>query len=114
MKTPKLPCDEVFRRQKREKRKRIFDKIFAEIRTNCEKKYENDFIKDSHFESGQRKRDKRQEKTGQKPFFFHKNGSKQKENGRVDKLPKLHKIKPTTAKAAEEKNLETVRKEISA
>ena len=52
MKTPKLPCDEVFRRQKREKRKRIFDKIFAEIRTNCEKKYENDFIKDSHFESG--------------------------------------------------------------
>lgn len=42
-------------------------------------------------------------KTGQKPFFFHKNGSKQEENGRVDKLPKLHKIKPATAKAAEKK-----------
>jgi len=40
--------------------------------------------------------------------------TKMVENGRVDKLPKLHKIKPTTAKAAEEKNLETVRKEISA
>ena len=60
------------------------------------------------------KETKDKKKTGQKPFFFHKNGSKQKENGRVDKLPKLHKIKPATAKAAEEKNLETVRKEISA
>jgi len=47
-------------------------------------------------------------------LFFTKMVQKQKENGRVDKLPKLHKIKPTTAKAAEEKNLETVRKEISA
>mgnify|MGYP007091860119 CR=1 FL=1 len=46
--------DAVFdvEKEKREKRKRIFDKILAEIRTNCEKKYENDFIKDSHFESG--------------------------------------------------------------
>lgn len=56
---------------------------------------------------------KKQDKTGQKHFFFHKNGSEQEKNGRVDKLPKLHKIKPTTVKAAE-KNLETVRKEISA
>ena len=42
-----------------------------------------------------------------------KDRKKQEKNGRVDKLPKLHKIKPTTVKAAE-KNLETVRKEISA
>ena len=43
----------------------------------------------------------REKETGQKHFFFHKNGSEQEKNGRVDKLPKLHKIKPTTAKAAE-------------
>ena len=46
------PSSPLAKKEKREKRKRIFDKIFAEIRTNCEKKYENDFIKDSHFESG--------------------------------------------------------------
>jgi len=60
------------------------------------------------------KETKDRKKQDQNISFFTKNGSKQKENGRVDKLPKLHKIKPTTAKAAEEKNLETVRKEISA
>ena len=47
-----IKLKELDEEEKREKEKRIFDKIFAEIRTNCEKKYENDFIKDSHFESG--------------------------------------------------------------
>ena len=55
---------------------------------------------DREKETKDRKNRKKQDKN---LSFFHKNGSKQKENGRVDKLPKLHKIKPTTAKAAEEK-----------
>ena len=68
----------------------------------------------SHISAHDREKEtKDRKKTGQKHFFFHKNGSEQEKSGRVDKLPKLHKIKPTTVKAAE-KNLETVRKEISA
>ena len=39
------------KKEKREKEKRIFDKIFAEKGTNCKKKYENDFIKFSYFGS---------------------------------------------------------------
>ena len=43
--------DKGINKLKREKEKRIFDKIFAEMGTNCKKKYENDFTIFSYFGS---------------------------------------------------------------
>ena len=56
----------------------------------------------SHISAHDREKETKDRKKQDKNIsFFHKNGSEQEKNGRVDKLPKLHKIKPTTAKAAE-------------